>query len=287
MDATFTRALYEDFQLSQSQVIAAAALGGYQSVVDASGDNDTLDAYSLDMGYLLLHDAPVDDDWANFVVQPSLLTSAPTFVLGYPGETFDGVTMAYIVPTAPYVGIGSSVGTALYENGSYLAEEGMSGGPIYVVPDGVHQYVAAETVAGGQGSSASGTAVVTTGFVRAIDKAASKFLTDAEYTSGLISRVNITGPTTVSRGRTYTYTATIVFEVPSALTGKTDTTDRYPELKIKSNSPTAVTVTKTSNTTFNVTYANSIRANSTTTLQVYYDKAATPLGPSSLVVNVQ
>ena len=52
----------------------------------------------------------------------------------------------------------------------------MSGGPIYVVPDGVNQYVAASTVGGGQGSSATGTATVTESFVRAIDKTAGKFL---------------------------------------------------------------------------------------------------------------
>ena len=166
----------------------------------------------------------------------------------------------------------------------------MSGGPIYVVPDGVHQYVA------GIGHRHQGFRTRPGEFnnfiIRAIDKAAGKFIADAEYTSGLISSVKVTGPTTVSRGHTYTYTTTIVFEVPSALTGGEMTTDRYTELKLKSSTPGTATVplvttSKTSNTTFNVTFSSSIRSGSTTVLQVYYDKTATPLGTSSLKVKVQ
>ena len=290
-NATFTRALYEDFQLSQDQVVAAAALSGYQAAVISTGNNDNLTTFAQDMGYVLLHDPPVDENWGNYVTDPTLLATSPTFVIGYPGETFDGVTLAYVVPPHPYVALGTSLDAGSYENGSYLAEEGMSGGPVYVVPDGVHQYVAAETVSGGQGASASGTAVVTESTVRAIDKSAAKFLQAAEYTSGLISKVKIVGPKTVSRGQTYTYTTNVIFAVPS-ISGATETTDRYTELKLKSSTPGTtteplVTVAKTSNTTFSVTFHTGVRSGTTTTLQVYYTGTATPLGKSSLIVKVQ
>ena len=213
------------------QVIAVAALSGYQTDVMTDG-NTSLTAFADDMGYVLLHDAPVDENWANFVTTPTLLASSPTFILGYPGVTFDGLTMAYIVPPDPFVASGTSLSSGSYENGSYNAEEGMSGGPIYVVPDGVNQYVAASTVGGLADTSGE----FTQSFVRAIDKPAGRFLTAAEYTSGLISNVKVTGPKTVSRGHTYTYTATIDFAVP-AVNGDFVSTTRYPELKLKSSTP--------------------------------------------------
>ena len=141
-----------------------------------------------------------------------------------------------------------------------------------------------------EGTTASGTATITASFVRAIDKSADKFLSDAEYTSELISSVTLTGPKKVSRNHTYTYTATINFAV-AAPDGST-TTDRYSELKLGSNANNTqttkfVNIVKTSNTTFDVTYTNNLRPGATVTLQIYYDKTATPLGKSSRVIKVQ
>ena len=299
--ASFTRALYEDYSLSINQVVSAQALSGYQAAaineVTDTSNTAFLEASSFDMGLVLLADAPVDDDWADYTSTPSLLSTAPTFVLGYPGVSFDGRTMAYVVPSTPWVPLGlatTSGGTVvsggdstLYEIDDATAEPGTSGGPIYVVPDGVHQYVEASVV----GSTAVDSSAEFNDFIiHAIDKSSAKFLADAEYTSGLITRVKISGPKTVSRGHTYTYTATIVFAT-AAPDGST-TTDRYTELKLKSNTPgTAalplVTATKTSNTTFSVTFSNNIHSGSQTTLQIFYDKTATPLGKSSKIVKVQ
>lgn len=289
-DASFTRALYEDYRLSVDQVIAAAALSGYQSDVTTSGNNANLTAFENDMGYVLLHDPPVDENWANYVTTPTLLSnpSSQFFILGYPGDGgFDGLTMAYIVPMTPFVPVGSSLSTGEYENDTYDAISGMSGGPIYVVPDGVHQYVAASTV----GGLTDSTGEFNQSFVRAIDKSAGKFLAAAEYTSGLITKVKVGGPKTVSRGHTYTYTASIHFEVPTD-SGAAATTDRYTELKLESSTPGTttlplVTITKTSNTTFNVTFSNNIRAGATTVLQIYYAGTATPLGKSFVTVKVE
>ena len=48
-----------------------------------------------------------------------------------------------------------------------------------------------------------------------------------------------------------------------------------------------MSVAKTSNTTFNVTFTNNIRGGETTTLQIYYTGTAMPLGKSSIKVKVQ
>ena len=287
-NTSFTRALYEDYQLSASQVIAVEALSGYQADVLSSKGNANLTAFRNDQGLLVLHDAPVDDNWATYVTTPSLLSSSASkfFVLGYPGVTFDGLTPAYIVPMSPYVASGTDTGTGEYENNNYLAEEGMSGGPVFVVPDGVHQYIAASTVGGVADTSGE----FTQSFVRAITPASGTFIADAEYTTGLIKKVRIKGPTTVSRGQTYTYTANIVFAVAAPDGSKT--TDRYSELQLQSNTPGTTTlplvsVTKTSNTTFNVTFSSNIHTGAQTTLQIYYDGTSTPLGKSSKIIKVQ
>ncbi len=286
--ASFTRALYEDFSLSADQIIAAQALSGYQSEVTQGAS--FLTQSSFDLGLVLVQTAPVGESWGNYAQTPSLLSTAPTFVVGYPGVSFDGRTMCYVVPAQPWVALGTGTSSALYENDLATAEPGTSGGPIYVVPDGVTQSV--------EGSVVGTTAVDTTGefnnfIIRAIDKSAAKFIQAAEYTSGLITKVKITGPKTVSRGQTYTYTANVIFSQP--LRGTTTggvTTDRYSELKIKSSTPGTtteplVTVAKTSNTTFSVTFHTGVRSGTTTTLQVYYTGTATPLGKSSLIVKVQ
>lgn len=287
-NTTFTRALYQDAKLSIDQVVSVATISGYQADIVATGNNANLVVFGQDQGYVILNDPPVDEDWANYSTTPSLLTSSATFVLGYPGETFDGLTMAYIVPPDPFVPSGTSLGTGSYENGSYNAQEGMSGGPIYVVPDGVNRYVAGSTVGGLPDASGE----FTQSFIRAIDKASNKFLTAAEYTTGLIKQVKVTGPKTVSRGQTYTYTTNVVFSVAPTLPGATATTDRYAELKLKSSTPGTstqplVTVKKTSNTTFSVTFSPNIRSGSTTTLQVYYSGTGTPSGKSSKIIKIQ
>ena len=287
---TFTRDLYETYSLQKQQTIQVATLSGYQSAVDTLG-NTSSTAFQLDQGYLLLGSAPVDEDFATISSNPALLTSTanPTFVLGYPGETFDGRTMAYIVPGSPYVPVGNSSTTGSYENDAYAAEEGMSGGPVYVVVNdsSSSRYVAADTVGGIPDTTGEFNAA----FVRVIDTTSQKFLSDAEYTSGLIKKVKVTGPATVQRGTTVTYTAMPIFLIPNA-DGSRATTDRYPEIRLKSSTPKIIgqpniTVLKTSNTTFDVTFPAGLPSNTTTTLQVFYDAAATPLGKSSILVTIK
>ncbi len=287
--ATYTRALYEDVSISKDQIISAQALSGYQA--EATAGADFLSQSSFDIGLVLVNQAPVDEDWSNYADTPSLLSTAPTFVVGYPGVSFDGRIMCYVVPTTHWVAIGSGTAqSALYEIDEATAEPGTSGGPIYVVPDGVNRYVEGSVVGT---TTADSTGEFNNFLIRAIDKSAAKFIQAAEYTSGLISKVKITGPKTVSRGQTYTYTANVIFAQPlrDTTTGGV-TTDRYTELKIKSSTPGTtirplVSVAKASNTTFNVTFSSNIQSGATTTLQVYYSGTGTPLGKSSLVVKVQ
>ena len=132
--ATFTRALYEDYRLSVDQVISATALSGYQADVLSEGSNADLVAFRNDQGLVLLHDPPVDEDWANYAATPSLLSgpAGHLFILGYPGESgFDGLTLAFIVPQTPFTAVGTSLTTGEYENDTYQAIAGMSGGPIF------------------------------------------------------------------------------------------------------------------------------------------------------------
>lgn len=306
-NSTFTRALYGNYSLSTGQVAKVATLSGYQAAVDnnstgtgtGTGDGeDTLAAFALDQGYVLIPTAPVDGLWGNFVSQPSLLADPKNqfFVLGYPGETFDGRTMAYVVPSSEYIPLGTSTTaavstTASYTNESYAVEGGMSGGPIYVVIDNDpnQRYVAADTVGGTTDSSSE----FNTSFVRAIDDTSRKFLSAAEYTSGLILKAKVRGPKTVQRGNTYTYTVIPKFTVPGAVGG--GVTDRYPELKLKSTvaaipGQTGVKIKKTSNSTFDVTFpsnSTTLRSGATVTLQAYYTKTTVVPGKSSLTIKIQ
>ena len=292
--ATFTRALYGNYQLQASQIIRVAALAGYQSAVDTAESNTTAAAFAQDLGYALLGTAPVDEDWATFTSNPTLLTmtSSQFFVLGYPGVSFDGRTLAYVVPQVPFVPTGTSATTGSYSNTDYTAQPGMSGGPVYVVLDNDpnQRYVAAETV----GGIDDGTGTFNVAFVRAIDATASRFLTGAEYTNNLIKQVKVVGPSTVSRGSTVTYKLKPKFAITKA-DGTVATTARYGELQLTTNSITVgnqagVTITKTSNTTFDVTFSNSstLRPGSTITLQANYaDATAAPGKKSAKVVRIQ
>ncbi len=291
--ATFTRALYEDYNLQKQAVSKVAALAGYQVAVDTQGNTSNA-AFAQDQGYILTTGAPVDESWANFVAEPALLTNPTTqfVVLGYPGVTFDGRRMAYIVPKSPFVQVN---GTGSYTNENYVAEEGMSGGPIYVVLGGGtgdpnQRYVAADTVGGIDDS----TGEFNVSFVRAIDKSASRFLIDAEYSAGLIQRVKITGPAAAARGTTIVYTAKPVFRLPDINGNKKITTDRYSEIKLMPTNAQirgqeGVTIKKTSNTTFAVTFSNStaLRSGSVITLQAYYNKMVIPAGKSTFSVKIQ
>ncbi len=298
-NTTFTRALYENYSLSKDPVTKAAALAGYQSAVNLTGTNNTNSAFAQDQGYLLLNDAPVDENWANFIANPALLTSSTTqfVVLGYPGVTFDGRTMAYIVPQSPFVQLST---TGSYTNENYIAEPGMSGGPIYVVLDNSpnERYVAADTVGGIDDS----TAEFNVSYVRAIDKTSNKFLVAAEYvtpltsTTTFIKHVKVSGPKTVARGTTATFSAVPVFAIPGTTGARNVTTSRYPEIKVKSNviatpGQAGITVKMTSNTTFDVFVPNvtSVRPGSQVTLQAYYDyksRAAAP-GKSTFTFTIQ
>ena len=88
---TFTRGLYDFTSLSSAQVSSVQALAGYQAVVDLEG-NTSNDAFQLDQGIVLLATPSIDEDWAVFSFNPTLLTNPAygTFVLGYPGASFNG-----------------------------------------------------------------------------------------------------------------------------------------------------------------------------------------------------
>ena len=292
-ETSFTRALYGNYQFQSSQVIKVATLGGYQSAVDTSGSNTSTASFQQDQGYVLLGSAPYDENWANFTATPSLLTNPANqfFILGYPGVGFDGRTQAYIVPQVPFVPSGTSATTGAYTNTDYQAIEGMSGGPILVETDDNidNATVAADTVGGVDDTSGE----FTISSVRVIDKTSQKFLQDAEYTSGLIKKVKVTGPATVTRGSTVTYTLSPVFLYPKT-DGSQATTDRYSELKLKSTvvaiqGQAGITLKKLSNTTYSATFSNSstLRSGSTITLQVYYDKATAAPGKSSKTIKIQ
>ena len=287
---TFTRALYEDYSLSKSSVTSVSALSGYTAVVGLEG-NATEDAFQLDQGILLLGTAPVDENWATFTYDPTLLTAAnaQTFVLGYPGVTFDGRTLAYIVPPSEYVTINGSGVSGSLENDSYSAEEGMSGGPVFVAEGIGEQYVAGSTVGGIDDSTGEFNA----SFIRVIDKTSRKFIDDAEFASGLIKKVKVSGPKVVTRGTTVTFKVYPVFLDPDVNGNRNITTDRYDNITLGTSTPLitnspSVHITKTSNTTFDVTFDAGLPSNSTTTLQAYYDKKSLSVTPnSSLLVTIK
>ena len=269
VNTTFTRGLYENYSLSKSQAIKSEALSGYQAA--AIIDPNSLAAFANDMGLFLLANAPVDGGWGAYVVDPDLLsaTTSEFFVLGYPGVTFDGRTMAYIVPSSPYVQIGAGE-TGSYENDNYTTEGGESGGPVYVYTNGV-QVICGETV----GDIADPTAEFNASFIRAIDTNADQFITQAEYTGGLIRKLKIKGPKTVLHGTTVIYKVFPHFVVPDVDGTISPTTDRYTEVQLVTSTPgtslsPAVTITKLNNTEFSVTFASTIRPKTTTTLQSYY-----------------
>jgi V8-like Glu-specific endopeptidase len=271
-NASFSRGLYGNYFLSDQQVNAVGVLAGYQAAAIAAGSGvESVASSELDLGYLIVTDPPVDEDWGVYDADPTQLTNNDQrFILGYPGSTFDGRTMAYLVPTSPYVQVGIG-DTGAYSNDLYLVEGGFSGGPVYAVVDG-QQVIVAELTAG----DTDDTGEFTYNTVRAVDTTAAKFLQDAEYTNGLIRKVGIVGPTTAPRGVPLIYTLKVRFAVLND-DGTHATTNRYPELRLKSDTPgtsTAplTTITKLSNTQFQVTYSTTLRSGSTVNLTGYYDK---------------
>ncbi len=306
---TFNRGLYENYVFQRFPVNAVGALTGY-STLASDATTDFFDQSERDLGYLLYTTPPSDEDWADMIVDVASITNpfvstvgtalgttpAGTdglFVLGYPGVSFDGATQAYIVPSQAFVDLGGGE----FENDGYLAEEGMSGGPIYSVhatgtdSTGAVTYsrqVVAETV-GGNTSSAFPISVV-----HAVDAEASQLLASAEYTNGLIKKVKIKGPVSVVKGSTVTYTAVPKFQVPSidpTIAPARPTTDRYSEIQLVSDTvgtPTnpAVTIVKLSNTTFQVKFSSTLRSRSQITFTADY-ALDSPAAKSSLVVQVQ
>jgi V8-like Glu-specific endopeptidase len=283
---SFTRGLYGNSFVSVQQTNAVNVLAGYQAAVaanpEASTDVETIETAESDLGYAIVDAAPVDSDWGVYDADPTQLTNNDgRFILGYPGVTFDGLTMAYLVPTAPFVQIGMGT-TGAYSNQFYVAEPGFSGGPVYAVVNG-QQVVVAELTAG----NADTTGEFNAALIRAIDPPAAKFFQDAEYNAGLISAVAINGPATTKRGVNHIYHLTVEFAVPN-VNGSAATTNRYPELKLKSNTPGTseaplTTITKISNTQFVVNFSTTLRAGATVTLTGYFDKNM-PAPNSSIAV---
>lgn len=292
--ATFSRALYGSYSLQKLQVVGVSSLTGYSDAAVATGPNSYA-AFERDLGYLVLTTPPIDEDWGVTTTDTTTLTATTTpsvdfgrFVLGYPGVTFDGRTMAYIVPTTPYVEIGGA-GSGEFENDEYSAEEGMSGGPVYVYTQGVQQIIG-ETVGGIDDTSGAFNASI----IHALNAEATQFIANAEYQSGLIKKVKIKGPATVARGSTVTFTATPKFAVPAldpAFTPHRPTTTRYSEIQLVSDTPgtptnPAVTITKTSNTTFQVKFGTTLRSRSRVILTAS-NAENTVVGNSSFAVTVQ
>ena len=191
---TFSRALYGTYSLSKSQASAVDVLTGYQAAATTAGaGNESLASGARDLGYVLTNDAPIDDDWGNYLALPSALTdNSGRFVLGYPGVSFNGRTMTYIVPMTPFVEVGT-IGSGFFQNEEFSTEPGNSGGPVYSVQNG-QQYIVGELTSGLSDSSGEFNA----SYIRAIDKDADQLLTSAEYTSGLISGITLKGPATVT-----------------------------------------------------------------------------------------
>jgi V8-like Glu-specific endopeptidase len=272
---SFTRALYGNSFVSAQQTNAVDVLGGYQAAVaanpSASTDVETIETAEFDLGYAIVDAAPVDSSWGVYDADPTQLTNNDgRFILGYPGVTFDGLTMAYLVPTAPFVQIGMGT-TGAFSNQFYIAEPGFSGGPVYAVVNG-QQVVVGELTAGNDDT----TGEFNSSLIRAIDIPAAKFFQDAEYNAGLISAVAIKGPATVKRGISHIYHLTVEFAVPN-VDGTAATTNRYPELKLKSDTPGTAevpltTITKISNTQFVVNFSTQLRPGATVNLTGYFDK---------------
>ena len=292
VNATFSRGLYEDFTYQKSQVVAAMALGGYTAAATTYTE-DSINAFAFDMGVVLLNDPPRDGNWGSYIVDPSVLADSSNqfFQLGYPGVSFDGRTMAYIVPTSTFTQVGG-INSGLFENDGYLGEPGESGGPIYVYTVDPGTTVKRQLIVGEYlGGIADTTGEFNASFVRTINTAANTFITSAEYTAGLIKKVKIKGPRTVTHGTTIIYTALPQFTNPNAGSTTPVTTNRYTEVKLKTSTPgtstqPAVTIKKLSYTTFAVTFASTIRPRSTTTLSAYYSKTAA-VANSTITITVE
>lgn len=290
-NATFTRGLYEDFSYQKSQVIAVAALSGYTAAATADTEA-SIGAFTRDMGVVLVNDPPRDGDWGNYIVNPSVLsdTSNQFFQLGYPGVTFDGRTMAYIVPTSTFTQVGG-INSGLYENDGYTGEPGESGGPIYVYTTQPGTDTKAQLIVGEYlGGIDDSTGEFNASFVRTINAEANTFITSQEYIAGLISKVKIKGPRIVTHGTTVIYKAMPLFSVPNAGSTAPVTTNRYEEIRLKTSTPgtstvPVVTIKKLSSTEFQVTFAPTIHPRSTTTISAYYTKTA-QVANSTITVTV-
>ena len=280
VNATFSRGLYEDFTYQKSQVAVAYALTGYTAAATANTE-DSVTSFARDMGVVLISDPPIDKTWGNYVDDPSLLadTTSQFFQIGYPGVSFDGRTMAYIVPTSTFTQVGGA-NSGLYENDGYLGEPGESGGPIYVYAAAPGTSEKRQLIVGEYlGGIADTTGEFNASFVRSINDEANNFITSAEYTAGLIAKVKIKGPRTVTHGTTVIYTALPQFVVPDVGSTALVTTNRYTEVKLKTSTPgtstqPAVTIKKLTGTKFAVTFDSTIRPRSTTTLTANYSKTA-------------
>jgi V8-like Glu-specific endopeptidase len=298
-NATWTRARYKNsginFRLSTNQVASVGALSGYQTAAVTAAATPTstaiVNAFARDQGYLLFTEPPVDENWGNYTTDTSLFTDdSARYILGYPGDSpFNGQTMAYIVPMTAFAQTGKG-NTGSFVNEDFIATSGFSGGPLYALPTTgalAGQQVIIGDLVGGNSDT---TGEFTQSFVRAITPESGKFLAAPEYASGLISSVPITGPTTVAPGQTATYTATVTFSTKT-LAGDIMTTDRYMELKLKSDAvgtPTnpAVVIKKLSNTEFQVTFSKSLRSGSKLNLFTIFAKNS-PAPNSTLAITIK
>ena len=268
---TFSRGLYGTYSLSKNQASTVNVLSGYQAAATAAGEGfESLASGARDLGYVL-----TDDDWGNYFPNSSSLTdNSGRFILGYPGVTFNGRTMTYVVPMTPFVQVGA-VGSGFFQNEEFTTEPGNSGGPVYSVQNG-QQVIVGELTSGLDDASGEFNA----SYIRALDPEADQFLTSAEYTSGLIPSIHFGGPTTVTRGSTVKYKLRPIFASPSR-NGLAPTTTRYKELTLISDnagtpSKPLITINKVNNKKFLVTFDSALRAGTTVTLSAGYDATSKP-----------
>ena len=149
-------------------------LTGYQ-VAASSGPQRSLRP-SAGHG-LCAHHGPAERRHLGQLLGPDALSDTLNqfFVLGYPGVTFDGRTMAYIVPSNTFTR-SAAINSGLFENDGYTPEPGESGGPVYVY-DGSANSSSAKPSAASPTAAASSTRPSSAPSTAE----ANQFLSSAEY----------------------------------------------------------------------------------------------------------
>lgn len=269
---------YYNESLGSQQIGYFAVLSGYQEA--AGVDPDSSAAFARDMGYFLLLSPAVNDEWAAFSADPTLLTTGTDFLaLGYAGaDGFSGDVLTYVHTTSPYfVDL-----PGLYQNNSYYTVEGMSGGPVYLTQADGSMVITAVNVAGTDPPDAAESGA------RAITEDVRPLLLDAEYTHGAIIGGVIKGPLTVAAGATAKYRTGLTYK--SGATEGDGLPRRYEEIELLPKGPVKklLTVTKFSPEKFMITFPASLPSGTQVVLRMLRDtekpKAQTTLQTYTVTV---